>query len=146
MSDNTNDLEMNINGRINLAGFMLNYIVDDDGTIRIPTPGRPEAIGVLRNMTERFRAAGITALNGSVTTTPPPVTAGVTSTDPVTTAAKAPARRERATPATAAPAKNTLFNPGATSDTVAPAPAKRRGRPKGSGKKTKPTETAGAGA
>jgi len=141
------NLNMNIGGTINLAGYMLNFVVDHDGTIRIPTPGKAEAIGVLNNIVERIEAAGIASLNSaSVTTTPAPVTAGVTSTEPVTTAAKAPARRERATPATSSPAKNTLFNPGATSDTVAPAPAKRRGRPPGSGKKAKPTETAGAGA
>lgn len=145
MSDITNDLEMNINGRINLAGFMLNYIVDDDGTIRIPTPGRPEAIGVLRNMTERFRAAGITALNGSMTTTPPPVTAGVTTTEPIVSGAKAPARRGRT--ATAAPAKNSLFAaPVAAEASAAPSPAKRRGRPKGSGKKAKAPDVIGADA
>lgn len=98
----------NIAGRMNFGGYVVDWHIDDAGTVCIPTPNKSpmQALALVENMNNRLEQLNIvTANQPAVTATAAPRTEAVTHTPPP--------RLEAATTTTDRPM----------------APAKRRGRP-----------------
>ena len=77
----SNGNTVDIRGRMNFGGLVVDWRIDEDGTFKIPTGGPAQALMMVQNIASKLDQAGIATANApALTQTPPPAPQATTIT------------------------------------------------------------------